>query len=250
MSDGNPVVTRPPGLRRLEQLRSISTGLLELSRTPPSGQATIWLGDSHTRFNLGHPEREGRFVRISDADFVWSIGPRLMYSVARRGWPADVRMGAAFVRRASRRLKLHVCSILGEIDVRVFLGERYATGTLDLSFVAAYVEQCVELARMMHATPVVVVPVPPCGEPDPQHEYPRICNLEQRVAAHQELRRALRESTHSRGVLLFDPTSSLALPSGALRPPLTADGLHLNSPGSDIFTAEWTAFNPPVGETP
>ena len=250
MTEVNPVINRPHVLRRLDQLLSVSIGLTELSRATPSVQATIWLGDSHTRFNLGHPQREGRFVRISDGDFVWSIGPRLMYAVARRGWPADVRMGAAFVRRASRRLRLNVCAVLGEIDVRVFLGERYATDTLDLSFVSAYVARCVELARAMHATPVVVVPVPPYGQPDPQHEYRRICSLEERVAAHQRLRRALRESTDSRGVQLFDPTSRLALPSGALWPALTDDGLHLNPLGSEIFAAEWTVFNRAAGETP
>lgn len=214
-------------------------------RDHKQGEVCVWLGDSHARFNLGHPHAEGRFCRVSDSDYVWSIGPRLMYSVAREGWPRDVIMLSRLLNVISRTRHVRLCFVLGEIDVRVFLGERVAEETLDLDFVPAYVTRCKWAAQRANAEPFLVVPVPPFGPPDPHHEFPRRGCLDDRLSAHQALRqRLLRESTTTEGCpRIFDATPELATTSaeGGLNPAFTTDGFHLNSAGARAFLEAWHA---------
>ena len=155
---------RAHAARRLGQASSVAKGMRELNRRRSSTPPTIWIGDSHSRFNLGRSTVDGRLVRLSESDYVWSLGPRLMYSVAKHGWPADIRVGSLPIRAMSRGSHINVCFVLGEIDVRVFLGAQIAAGSVDLSFAPRYVSRCLGLARTMGATPVIgLIPIEGVG---------------------------------------------------------------------------------------
>ncbi len=230
-------------LRRSHQLTEVSAGIAGARRCSADRETTVWIGDSHGRFNLGQPVVSARLTRASDSDFVWSIGPRLLHSVADRGWPPDVAWGSRFLRRPGRRPLLRLGFVLGEIDVRVFLGKRVESGALDLSFVPAYVARCEKVAGQAGGLAVLVIPVPPSGPPDPLHEFPRVSSLESRVHAHQELREAIHRAASGRPTTrVFDPTPELSSGDGQLEPTFTDDGFHLNSAGAATFLDTWDSF--------
>ena len=230
-------------IRRYHQFIQVSAGLANVRGCSRARETTVWIGDSHSRFNLGRPDLNGRIARASDSDFVWSVGPRLMYSVARDGWPADIALGSRLLRRPGQLPRLRLCFVLGEIDVRVFLGERAQSGALDLSFVPAYASECQRVASHAGGVAIIAIPVPPSGPPDPSHEFPRVASLRARIHAHGELREAVHLAASGRPyVRVFDPTSAISTIDGELEPTFTDDSFHLNSSGAASFLDAWASF--------
>ena len=101
-------------------------------------ETTVWIGDSHSRFNLARPDLDARLTRASESNFVWSIGPRLMYSIARRGWPADVSLGSRLLQRQGPRPRFASASSSERSTCESSSVTARKSTALDLSFVPAY----------------------------------------------------------------------------------------------------------------
>lgn len=194
----------------------------------------LWIGDSHGPFLAGVPLR--RFAVSEGCEAVVWLGPRLMYSIARNGFPDPLIPEL-------RGIELHLATTpivltLGEIDCRVHLAQRLHTaGNLD--FVARYVQRAAELRTNLGACHTFVVgPVPPSdmGTDDPA--YSRSGTLQQRVVASRLLERRLCEATAQVGEPWVSaiPIGDLVGDSetGALAARFTHDGCHLNVLGAEL----------------
>ena len=198
---------------------------------------TLWIGDSHCLF-FNQQQTVAVLSRAENMSFVWALGPRLMWSISRQGFPLSLRLTARVLNptgtRSGRFLPI-VC--LGEIDVRCHLASPSITPNLNMSFVSDYVDKGQRLATSIGAGSVIfVVPVPPGADWAAHSEFPIVGLLNSRLEAFASLRTALVSAVqegidHPRAYLL-DSTDILADSGGQLHDRLTADGCHVNQEGA------------------
>ena len=221
------------------ELRACFGGLTVLGvllRAIRSSRVTeLWFGDSHA-VQMNAVCRKGRLFR-ADEPVVWCLGPRLMSSLARRGFPICVNGGARILGIFNKRGALVPIFITGEIDIRCHLVQRSRSADFDLTFVGDYVRNARRLAKLIGATCVVfVVPVPPSSRCPMTPTFPVDGTIDERIAAFQKLRTSLaKEVAELDGLplaVVVDATNLLVDESGALRGELTDDGCHTNLDGS------------------
>src|SRR5882757_1264821 len=112
-----------------------------------SRRTELWIGDSHAMC-VNREVTNGMFMRAPDGQLILRAGARLMYSIARKGFPERVMRVARFVNRFGRPGALVPIFLAGEIDVRVHLPER---PDAPFDWMAEYVERCAEVARLLKA---------------------------------------------------------------------------------------------------
>ena len=199
----------------------------------------IWIGDSHTVcFNRSF--RTANVLRGGPGVYVFHLGSRLMFSVARDGeYPVWARRLVALTARLARRpLAMFFC--LGEIDVRCHLAKHGEPGTWSFDFVGRYAARAVDFARSHGFDPVVfVVPPPPCRDQPSIGALPVAGSFETRIAAFEGLRGALAEAVEAIGasgadVRMVDATAALFDPVTGIRSDLTDDHCHVNAAGSRV----------------
>ncbi|WP_322937143.1 SGNH/GDSL hydrolase family protein [Nocardioides bizhenqiangii] len=203
----------------------------------------LWIGDSHAVLLNAPSFAFDRLGRIGANRFVWHLGPRLMFSIARGGWPTSVRVVTAVLGRLPNPPGVLTFSF-GEIDVRCHLANRLVDGRLDTGFVATYVDRIDELRKRAGAeTAVVVTPVPPSVDVTDHVAFPVVGTIEERLVAHRAICDALhQEVTAARpGMRVTDLTAQLAGTDGQLRSDLTDDGCHTNDAGREAVRR---ALNP------
>lgn len=239
-------MTRGLYSRVAQRLTTSSALLLDSANFVRSWQVwhecDLWIGDSHALFLSGLTPRPYHSPRIAPSvpsRFVWHIGPRLMWSIARKGFPRGVRrtcgLAGLAVRTHGRR---SLTLVFGEIDVRVHLGTRVGWRP----FTSAFVLRGVELAERLRAQRLAVVsPVPPCDIGADNPNFPRVGSLAQRVDAHTRLSSAMRAwhgTTIGRvTVVVIDPACALAADDGSLHSDWTDDGCHTNPAGAALVQA-------------
>ncbi|MEI7507529.1 MAG: hypothetical protein WCK23_12020, partial [Actinomycetes bacterium] len=174
--------------RRLQQSREWFAGLRALRKAGKTSTTTLWIGDSHARFNLGQGTNNGRITAASPSNFVWSIGPRLAFSIAKNGWPPDVVLGSKLLTRCEAPQL--TAFVLGEIDVRMFLSRQIFENTIDLAWIPSYLERCIDLSRDQGRSAVIVVPIPPSARTD-EHLLPEVGSIQDRIEAHRVVREAI-----------------------------------------------------------
>jgi hypothetical protein len=192
---------------------------------------SLWIGDSHASFLADAPLK--RFAVTSAADAVVWLGPRLMYSLSREGFPDPL------LPELRRGLDLTTAPIIvtaGEIDCRVHLVERRHRADA-FAFVADYVARASELRIRLNAPRVFLLgPVPPSDSGPENLDLPRTGTLAERVAVSRGLEAELCESV----IRVGDPAIS-AVPlgrhlgdpnTGELARHLSLDGCHVNLLGS------------------
>jgi len=229
--------------RRLNQAISLLTGVRQIRSANRDGPNTLWIGDSHARFNLGHGRLSRRLARIDSKNFVWSIGPRLAYSITRKGWPVDVRVGARLTNQHTRTPNETVF-VLGEIDIRMFLSQEVAKASVSLDFLQSYLARCQELACLQRRRPVVAVPIPPSSWLDLDFS-PGAGPTQDRLAAHVIFRQQLfhlAARNLNAPIAIFDCSNTLSDENGLLNEIYTDDGCHLNDAGALLYRKEWSEF--------
>lgn len=197
----------------------------------------VWVGDSNAvlfgadkfpRFGIGFTEPRR---------WVWPLGPRLMFSVARDGYlPMMHRMLRVLRRVHGNRNVLWIFSA-GEIDIRCHLVPRLKNGA-ELGFVKSYIEKVQGLVNEFDAAYAAIsIPIPPAVDIDDTDGFPIVGTLEERHAAHRLMRaKILKETgpaTGSTGAVIyaFDATDRLSDKDGHYRPEVTSDGIHPNDAG-------------------
>lgn len=204
----------------------------------------VWVGDSNAvmfgsdrfpTFTIGSTE-PGRWV--------WSLGPRLMYSVARDGYPPLMHRMLRVLRHVPANRKVLWIFSAGEIDIRCHLVPRLKEGA-DIDFVKPYIEQVQALVGEFDAEHAAVsVPVPPAVGLADTPGFPLVGSLDDRLAAHRLMRQRILEetgpATGSTGAVIyaFDATDRLSDQHGHYRPEVTYDSFHPNDDGrAEIRTA-------------
>jgi hypothetical protein len=186
----------------------------------------LWIGDSHA-MALNRKATNSMFCRGPEGQLILRAGPRLMYSLARNGFPPRVTRVARLVNRFGRPGSLVPLFVAGEIDLRAHLPKR---PDAPLDWVAGYVDNCMGVARLLKADRVgFFVTPPPVDVPADDIWFPIIGTIEERVAIHRRLRGALAEGVSGtpNGILL-DLTDTLARADGAMPVESTYDGVHTN----------------------
>ncbi|MFC5727419.1 MULTISPECIES: hypothetical protein [Nocardioides] len=201
------------------------------------GVEELWIGDSHSVLLNTSRFPFPTLAPVGEGRWVWHLGPRLMFSMARDGLLPYVRRFARLAGRIERARDVSYLFVFGEIDIRCHLAPRLRRGE-HLDFVTAYVDRVAALVRDLGGTrAVVVVPVPPAVDALDHSAFPVIGTPEERLAAHDALRRRLVEeaANHSAPrVDILDLTPALAGETGLLRDELTDDGCHTNDAGRAV----------------
>lgn len=198
------------------------------------GVDELWIGDSHAVLLNADSFPFSRLGRIGHRRFVWHLGPRLMYSIARDGWPRPVRVVARILGRLPHPPAVLLFSF-GEIDVRCHLAPRLVEGTLDTGFVGRYVDRVDALRQETGiAEAIVIAPVPPSARVTDHVAFPVAGTIEERLTVHLAIRDALARAVVRPGLRLADLTGDLADADGQLHPDYTDDGCHTNAAGRAV----------------
>jgi len=203
----------------------------------------VWVGDSHSvTFNTEHSPLPG-ILRTGERRWTWHLGPRVMYSIARDGFPTTLRRTARLIARVPGARDAGWFFSFGEIDIRCHLAPRLAGGA-DVGFVSSYVERVRDLVgRLGAGAGTIVVPVPPCLDSYDHVAFPVAGTPAQRLAAHAAVRSALAAAVDAAPPLrLLDLTGALSGPDGLMRDELTDDGCHTNAAGRAVVRQQVTTL--------
>lgn len=205
----------------------------------------VWVGDSNAVLFGG--DKFPRLIIGSSEPrrWVWSLGPRLMFSVARDGYPPMMHRMLRILRRVRANRNVLWIFSAGEIDLRCHLVPRLKEGA-ELTFVKPYIEQVRALVGEFDASYAAVsIPTPAADE---VVGYPVVGTIEERLAAHRLMRERIVEETgqarSSSGAVIyvFDATDRLSNEHGHYRPEITTDGIHPNDAGRAEIRAAMAEF--------
>lgn len=191
-----------------------------------SRRTELWIGDSHAMC-VNREVTNGMFMRGPEGQLILRAGARLMYSIAKNGYPPRVTRVARFVNRFGRPGALVPIFLAGEIDVRAHLPKR---PDAPMDWVADYVAKSMEVARLLKADRAgFFVTTPPVDVPEDDTWFPVTGAIEERVAVHRKLREAMVAATEPLpDAVLLDLTDLLADATGAMPIEATTDGAHTN----------------------
>lgn len=227
----------------LDQLRGVRAAFIVLFSLPRAGRRELWIGDSHAAAIVFGPTW-AEFLSGPRGELVLRWGPRLMYSLATKGFPTRVTRFAGLVARCGRRDSFAPIFVAGELDWRNALASHPES---DMAFVGEYLDAAVAVANRMKASTAYIL-VPPPGRPrvDIDPSFPTAGSDEQRLAAFHSLRMALHDASGSRDrLVLIDLTDVLAGTDGWMRPEYTEDGVHTDSSARGAIRAALRA-NPRI----
>jgi hypothetical protein len=233
-SAARPVVRA--GRRALAMLR-FGLALARLVLAARRGPVQFWIGDSHSVW-LNRSWPAPPLSQAAPGRWVWHIGPRLMYSLARDGYPPAVHRVARLLRLTGAGRAVTPIFVSGEIDIRCHLA-----GYLDrpggTDFVAGYVAAGRSVARAAGAQRVLfVVPVPPSDAVPDYAGFPVLGTLAERLTAfaavRAELARAAAGSDEQPPAAVIDATADVSDAQGGLRVELSVDGCHLTPAGAQF----------------
>ncbi len=239
------VLTRIRAFVRLRRARLRAlVGIIKLVVAFRRGSVDeVWVGDSHTvLFNIDHGAPPG-LLRTAERRWTWHLGPRMMYSIAKKGLPTPLlRTGRVLAKIPAAREAAWFFSF-GDVDIRCHLVPRMKAGQ-GLGFVAEYVDRVYDvLATIGARTGTICIPPPPTLDTDDHELFPVVGTPEQRLDVHGAVREALYAAvaTERPGpkIRLLDLTKALADSTGLMQPEFTmADGLHTNDAGRAVVRRE------------
>ena len=134
----------------------------------------LWIGDSHAAFmRKGLKEKSIDGFRI--CSLVYWLGPRLMYSVSKSGFPSTL-LFRSFVRFWKPRV---IIVLLGEIDIRMFLHEPRLR---DSSWVRDYLVKVDDIRKVLHSSQIFVLTSMPVSDLPPLDAIERKGTLVERLS--------------------------------------------------------------------
>jgi lysophospholipase L1-like esterase len=202
----------------------------------------VWIGDSHA-VHMNSPTMITALRRLPDGRWVWHVGPRVMYSIAREGLPTAALRVLRLASRTRRARDIVWAFSFGEIDVRCHLVPRMADPDAALAFVPLYLERLRRAATAAGARHALVLIPPPESDVYPEQiGFPVVGSLAERIEASHALRDAMVRAakdlpTDGASVHLIDITEEFSDERGAMREDLTYDGLHANDTGRAVIRA-------------
>ena len=119
-----PVLPRHLGPRLRAKFLPVSAWAALLVAMRRRGRGTeLWIGDSHA-MSFNRDLQLSMFMRAPEGQLILRAGTRLMFSLARTGFPPRVLRVARLVRLFGMRGSLVPIFITGEIDVRCHCANR------------------------------------------------------------------------------------------------------------------------------
>jgi lysophospholipase L1-like esterase len=200
----------------------------------------VWIGDSHA-VHINTPAMVTALRRLPDGRWVWHLGPRIMFSIAREGFPPALLRVLRMVSHSRGASEVVWAFSFGEIDVRCHLVPRMGDPASALTFVPRYLDHVQQAATLAGARRALVLVPPPESDVYPEQAgFPIVGTLEERVDASHALRdamlRAAKElSSVGAAVHLIDVTEEFSDERGAIIEDLTYDGLHTNDAGRAVI---------------
>ncbi len=241
------VLTRLRAFVRLRRARLRGfIGIVKLVTAFRRGEVDeVWVGDSHTvLFNIDHGMPPGIF-RTADRRWTWHLGPRMIYSIAKKDLPTPLRRTGKVLAKIPAAREASWFFSFGDVDIRCHLVPRLADGQ-DLRFVAEYVCRIRDLLASIGAPAgTIAIPPPPTLDTDDHELFPVVGTPEQRLDVHRAVREALYAAAAADRtgptIRLLDLTEALADSSGLMLAEFTmADGLHTNDAGRAVVRREIT----------
>jgi lysophospholipase L1-like esterase len=197
----------------------------------------VWVGDSNAVFFAADRFPTLGIGSTEPGRWVLHLGPRLIFSLARDGYPQMMYRMLRLLRRVPANRNVLWIFSAGEIDLRCHLVPRLKQGA-DLGFVAAYIERVRDLVEEFDGSVAVVgVPVPAAVNILESDGFPVVGSPEERRAAHGRLREQILAATgpavNTAGVRIhaLDMTDRFSTSDGTFRTDVTGDGIHPNEAG-------------------
>lgn len=203
----------------------------------------VWVGDSHAVFSAADrfpPLGVGSTV---DRNWVWHLGPRLMFSIARDGFKPELHRTFRLLSRIPRTREVLWLFSFGEIDIRCHLVPRVAAGDR-LDFIGPFVDRLQEVADDLRVPHVVYVVPVPVGIDDFDHEaFPVVGTNEERRTTHGVVRTRVQEEIASRPrVLALDFSDEFCNSDGWYRSDFHTDGIHASDAGRAVVQSTLRQF--------
>jgi hypothetical protein len=204
------------------------------------GLHEVWVGDSHA-VHINTPDMVTALRRLPDGRWVWHLGPRIMFSIAREGFPPALLRVLRMISRSPGASEVVWAFSFGEIDVRCHLVPRMGDPASALAFVPRYLDHVQRAATTAGARRALVLVPPPESDVYPEQiGFPIVGTLEERVDASHALRdamlRAAKDLPPNGATLhLIDVTEEFSDARGAIIEDLTYDGLHTNDAGRAVI---------------
>lgn len=215
------------GIKQFKNFIEVSTRVV---KSPP---VLIWIGDSHAHFIANNGEPLKRVTLTNNNHLVVYLGPRLLYSVATKGFQFDY-MTTAILHLASQSQP--VVLVFGEIDCRVHLVSKVKPLEQNIfdGIASNFLDNVNGMVRQFNfGEPILLSPVPPSDLGQSLNKYPRNGSILQRISVTRSLTAALIKTASSHCICL-DLSQLLSDDIGALRSSLTDDGVHTNTRGSKL----------------
>lgn len=190
----------------------------------------IYIGDSHARFLFENKKTKRFSVKDGNRLVVW-LGPKLLYSVSRKGFELEKRV-RIILRIASNEQPIVI--LLGEIDCRVhFVKKTLNLGVEEFDNIAkSYKKFVISLIDTYgFAKALIISPFPPSNLGSNNPKFPRNGSISERVLVTRLITESLmRISSHHFSVI--DCSPMISNKNGSLNEKYTNDGVHLNFLGS------------------
>lgn len=188
----------------------------------------LWVGDSHAI-----SMRSGLRLRLDQnkpiESLLYWLGPRLMYSVSKSGFPTSL-----FFQFSMRFWKPRFVIVsLGEIDVRMFLHNPHLRNS---QWVLDYLYKVLELCNKLNLRQIYLLTSIPVSNLPPLDPIERVGSTEDRLNGFDWLQNQidleLRSNRTFSKIHLLDLFSCLNGPDGTLSSKFSDDGIHVNSAGA------------------
>ena len=193
----------------------------------------LWVGDSHAMFmRKGLRQQLGNHESI--ASLLYWIGPRLMFSVSKSGFPS-----ARFFRLFVAVWKPRVLVIsLGEIDIRMFLSDPSRRSAI---WVEEYLRKVSEFCDELKINNVHLLTSIPISDLPQQDQIQSVGTVSERLNGFSWLQSELtvlvaREEFRSK-IYVLNLQNCLSDKIGKLDSKFTDDGIHVNARGA------WEVWN-------
>jgi hypothetical protein len=227
-------------LRVLKARTLAVVGFIGLVRALVAGQVReVWVGDSNAAFSATDALPRFGIGPAGDGRWVWHLGPRLMHSLAKEGFPPVVIRAVGWLHRVPAARRATWIFSAGEIDLRCHLVPRLRDDP-ELTFVGPYLQQVQGFVSAFGGDrALVAVPTPPAVDTFDHTAFPVVGTPAERLAAHRAMRAAIHAELAALPpgprVLAIDATDGLSDESGLFRPELTIDGVHATDAGRAVI---------------
>ena len=188
----------------------------------------LWIGDSHAAYmrrGLRFPLEQNKPME----SLIYWLGPRLMYSVSKSGFPTSL-----FFRFCIRLWKPKVVIIsLGEIDVRMFL---HNPNLRDGRWVVDYLNQVSEICEKLNLQKIYLLTGIPVSELPAADPIERVGSTNDRLDGfdwlQNQIQLELRDHKNFSKIRFLDLLGCLNSPDRTLSSEFSDDGIHVNITGA------------------